>query len=192
MVKFHLINPYIDGTLNTGVDVDTPIHAAKKIWKRISKYIVGEVPKFALTIKQEGGDLYHFSVQEKKVGDDVNFDVSEIKVKINFNIMDAFQKQVATIGKQMGGSSDEDEKKKKKKKDEDDEEEEEWEDIRTMYSYLRHQNPFAPTTLVNYWWYTPIIYDIEDIFIPIFNPPLRPYINIWKPDLILQADVNFS
>ena len=80
--KYRLVNPIIKGTFTDTYEADTTINAAEKMWKGLSKHIVGHVPNFIFTLRElSTGSDNHFRVRENR--ETSNYQISEIKLKQN-------------------------------------------------------------------------------------------------------------
>ena len=67
--KFEVVNPImLDGNNNSNVyTAKTPIEAAEKVWKALTKDVGGHSSKFLFSVKEmNGGALHHFEVEEKR------------------------------------------------------------------------------------------------------------------------------
>src|SRR5580704_6704263 len=64
--KYHLINPYIEGSINTIVDAKNAFNAGKKIYGKMSEHFTNHVENFNMSIMNvETNELTHFNIQEK-------------------------------------------------------------------------------------------------------------------------------
>ena len=105
MKTFSLVNPFITGSLDTTVEAKNEITAAKTLYMKVSKYFKNNLPRFYFTVMDDNSKLYHFEVNERKQGKEVNFTIkaasmkkdAETKIK---NVVQRKQKE------QSGGKDD--------------------------------------------------------------------------------------
>ena len=60
---FKLINPIIEGSMKKEIDAENELEAANNLWKKLSKYFLGGVPRFRFSIKKEKDgkiEYFHF------------------------------------------------------------------------------------------------------------------------------------
>jgi hypothetical protein len=171
MTKYNLVNPYMDGNLNTSIKASSELKAAGKIYEQVlSPIFITSAPEFNFTI-EGGGKLYHFTVKESVKGDDAKFKIE----KFNGTVDDAkFKTKLSEIQEQSGG------KHKHKRKD-DDSSSSSSSDSPSYYSINRYcYSPYI---------YTPYINSGSSIYytIPIISPTyITPttYYSIGYPVLI--------
>ncbi|ARF09029.1 hypothetical protein Catovirus_1_1079 [Catovirus CTV1] len=184
MSTFKLVNPLILGDFGTDFSGKNANDAANQAWNSISKHINGNVPRFGFSLKDNSNDkLYHFVVKEK-VSDKkiVDYSIEKIDLKLTDDQQKGFINRVNKMGNkmenkinsQMGG-------KKKKHRDDDDDDSSSSSDSDEVYNklnfYTSKKYPFY------YWWYNPLIYTVygtkySSVYIPTFNPPFYPYIEL--------------
>lgn len=188
---YKLVNPYIEGTLNTSVKAKNSLEAGKKFYQSLSENFNNNIPEFYFTIQKGSsgtGKYYNFKVKETRNGDDVETEYKIVNIKNQEEKMRNLAKQVK---KQNGGAKKKKNKskskkaskpKKKKLVDEFDTEDilnemddfSDFDDTTTMESiYVTNYD-----NLINYWWYDPHIYDIQTLYIPTFYSYITPYIEI--------------
>ena len=61
------VNPTVEGTLNLTFTSKTPLDAAISFWETLSsnEIIVGSVPVFYFSLKDQNDNMFHFVVKEK-------------------------------------------------------------------------------------------------------------------------------
>lgn len=90
---YKLINPHIEGSMNTSVTSSNSNRAGKKMYTEMSKHFLNKVDNFFMTIKNnDSGKLSHFKISEKKGANDDNVDF-EIQ-PINDSFSDEFDKNL--------------------------------------------------------------------------------------------------
>lgn len=104
---YHLINPYIEGSVDTVVKSKNSYSAGKRLYNNISKYFTNHVEDFYMTIQNvQTNELTHFKIGEKKEGNnDVNVNFTLLRINDNF-APDVEQKLVSYVKKlerQAGG-----------------------------------------------------------------------------------------
>ena len=112
MTKYNLVNPYIDGNLNTNVKAKSVLKAAGKMYEDVlSPLFLTSTPELNFTI-EGGGKYYHFTVKETVKGDKAKFKIEEFNGKVDDS---KFKTKLNEIQEQSGGKH-----KKHKNKDDDD------------------------------------------------------------------------
>jgi hypothetical protein len=180
---YKLVNPQIKGTMKTKVKSPNSIEAAKELYNNLSEHFNNNIPKFYFTIQKGSsgkGKYYHFLVEEKRKGEDVNFSIEPISLRGESSANKKLEKNIEKYNNrksdQEGGAKKKKKKSKKasakknssKKNKNDSSDSEEYElAYVTTYDYP-----------IDYWYYTPSIYDIDTYFIPTFYNTVTPYIEI--------------
>jgi len=82
-MKYTLVNPFITGSINTMTEAKDEFTAAKELYSRVSKHFTNNLPKFYFSIIGEKNDLFHFQVNEKKLGKEVQFAIKKATMKKN-------------------------------------------------------------------------------------------------------------
>lgn len=167
MKSYTLVNPHIEGSLNTKIKANTAQDAANLTFETLSKYFSINIPNFTFTLQKGGSDkYYHFNVQEKITTDDkIKFTIKQIE-KVNDEVLNKFIK--SNDEKQSGGKS-----KKYRKYSDDDSDEDEDDD------YYYYYKPIVRPEPIYYWSYAPYVYNIRKVYVPTFIPGITPYINIY-------------
>jgi hypothetical protein len=83
--NYVLVNPYIQGELNTTIKAKNSIDAAKELYNGLSEHFNNAVPKFYFTIQKGGsgkGKLYHFKVKETRKKNNVSFSLEDQKIEL--------------------------------------------------------------------------------------------------------------
>ena len=188
-MMFKLINPVIAGSFSKTYEASNAEDAGKMFWDALAtdgKYISGNVPKFIFTMKEEGSNmLHHFVVSETPDGKNASYSIKKLDLKLtasesskliaaSSNAYDTALKLVANH--QEGG------KHKKHRKYEDDSSsssDSSDDDIDDLFRSVRIKSVAKP---IVYWWYTPSIYNVENLFTPTFVPSVTPlYTQLWIP-----------
>jgi hypothetical protein len=176
MSKYRLINPSIKGNMINSFSGKTYTDAAVDAWDTLSKYMTNNVPKFGFSIENtENGSLHHFMVQETLDEDDyAKYKISELDLKMKGADTKKFKERVKkfTESEMEGGKRH---KHKHKKHDDDDSSSSSSSDY---FSALHLPNLINYPQPIVYWWYDPVIYNLESVYIPTFVAPLTPYIEI--------------
>jgi hypothetical protein len=202
MVKYELVNPCILGQFNTTYDVTNSMDAAKQFWNDLSPHLTNNLPFMYITLKQNGGSLHHFKINEKisEGSKMANFSIKEVQLKLSKKQEMDFLNKVektktkknAQIQSQLGGRKRYDGKKDssesslslsskstESKSSESDESSSD-DDDDSYFNFTRYKRMNQP---IVYWNYTPTIYRVTRFFTPTFNVPLMPYIHIYNPKL---------
>ena len=207
MGNYKLINPVMAGKISTSFNQGTPAEAAQDFWNSLDGKVVNELFKFAFTLQDDAGKMYHFSVVEHKEGGNVKYAITDVTDEVNKNAnpedLKQLQEESNKVQEQIAESKQEGGKKKRKSKkqkggkdsDSDDKEKEKRKrhkkyssssssssddngkiDISTMLRQRMYLN-----TPISYFWYSPLIYKIRNIFTPVFVQPIAPYVQLWLP-----------
>lgn len=102
---YRLINPYIEGSLDTIVRAKNSFSAGKKLYNSISNHFTNHVEDFYMTIQNlETKDLSHFKVNEKR-GNGGNVDFKLVKMDKTFpeDLNKKLISSVERLEKQSGG-----------------------------------------------------------------------------------------
>ena len=173
---YSLVNPYVTGKIASKFEAKTPLLAARKAYKVLSKHFSNNVPIFHFTLQKisnnqvgggNDGDYHHFQVKElKDAAGHVSYSLESYKVN-NAKGLKNFRKNVKIFTKdvsnaQAGGSKIEDDLKWLE--DDDDKL------YKATYSYVNIPEP------ITYWYYDPYVYRLKRFFVPTFVYPLRPYV----------------
>jgi hypothetical protein len=172
---YKLINPSIEGEFNNSFSGKSHLDAALGTWNSISKYITNNVPQFAFTLEnKKNGQLHHFLVKESLVGGkSAKFDISELDIKLKKNEESEFKKRIHKFktSEMRGG-------KKKRHTDDDDDDSSSSSSTSDIFSALKLYKSRNPVYPITYWWYDPIIYGLDSVYIPTFVAPITPYIEV--------------
>lgn len=179
MPTFKLVNPKIIGDFNDIVTANNKSDAADKTWMQLTKYITNNVPRFLFTLEdQESGLLYNFQVDENPDGKIANYDITELDSKLTKSQIKSFKNQLAKIERKTqhlingmyGGQ-------RRHRYHEDDS----TTDSEELYDKIKLIKSINTPQPIVYWWYTPVLYEyykLPSIYIPTFNPPLLPYVEV--------------
>jgi len=181
---YRLINPYIEGSLDTVVRAKNSFRAGKKIYESISKYFTNHVENFHFTIQNlENKDLTHFRVNEKKGKDNtVDFNLIRHEGNLPPEIEKKLIASVEKIEKQSGG-------KKHKKSNRTDEKTEDDSDSSDSSSSDEGEYLKIPILPINrfIYYYLPYYklklvgmnpFETAKLFMPMFSLPVNPTLEI--------------
>jgi hypothetical protein len=173
MKSYILVNPHIEGSVETKFKTKNADEAASLAYETISKYFSNNLPKFAFTLQKAGSDkFYHFNVSEKiNKNDKVKY---EIKSNNSITAVDGLKKFIETNEENLNGGKD---KSKKYRFDEDSSESSSSSDSSDddYYYYYKPVNRSLPIT---YWSYYPYVYSLRKFYVPTFVPTISPYVYI--------------
>lgn len=191
--NFRLINPVLKGSVDIMQSGGNALDAASDIWDRISQLFANMVGEFNITLEElKTGVLHNFKITEKKEGDSVEYVIKEQPSRLTQDGAEALKAKANSIieGKQFPGESKLGEhiggfmsggrkkhKKSKKRRVLDDSSsssssDSESDRFYTKYSSRRKSIPVEP---VYYYWYDPSVYNIDEVYLPTFVSPLKPY-----------------
>lgn len=171
MSNYKLVNPFIRGNLVNSFTAKTPIEAASQAWNKLSQYITNNVPKFPFTLQKQDGTLNHFIVKESLVGgNSAKYKISQLDLDLKQSEANNFKNK---INKMKGGLLliPEDD-------DDDDDDDDIDDDLDDIFSAVKSKKFNYLKQPITYWWYDPLIYQVDSIYIPTFVQPLTPYIEV--------------
>jgi len=185
MKSFKLVNPLIVGNFNTDYTSESGIDAVSQFWNDFSSHITGNLPAIYVTLKDKDTEkLSHYKISEKinKESKTSEFTIAEFKVDLTAAKEKKFLKGIekfnnkinSKIARQTGGEA---EKKSERKRYKDNSSSSSSDDS-DYYNFRRYRRLTQP---VSYFYYTPLIYDVDCVFIPTFTAPLSPYIQLYYP-----------
>ena len=178
MTEFRILNPKIIGDFNDTVKGSNNLDAADKAWLKISEHITNIMPHFIFTLEEvKTKKLHNFEVNENPKGKVADYSIKEIEIHLKPEEEKNFRNKLSRLTKRTsslkGGK-----KKKCKDEDDDDSSTDEEEELYKKIKLIRNLN--APQPII-YWWYSPILYKeyrLPSIYVPTFNAPLVPYVEI--------------
>ena len=186
MKNYILINPQIQGSIDTKFKTHSALDAAKIAYETLSKYFSNNIPKFSFTLQKGGSDkLYHFDVTEKITSENkIRYNITENK---NVTNLENFKKFLEDSDEKIkGGGSDEEQtggkhhkkKHKKKYKFDDDDSSSSSDSSSSDEDYYYYYKPLNRSQPITYWAYYPSLYNLQKIYVPTFVPSVTPYIYI--------------
>jgi len=187
MKTYTLVNPCILGQFNTEYKAENGLDAASQFWNDLSSFTTNNVPQLFITVQDKTSkDLLHFKITEKidsktKVSEytisEFNVDVSDKNKKTFLKGVDDVKKKVTgLVTKQTGG--DDEKSKKHRKRYDDSSSTSSISDDDEYFNFRKYKRMTQP---ISYWWYTPFIYNQPSVFVPTFNVPIIPYVELWVP-----------
>lgn len=188
MKTYSLVNPCILGQFNTVYKAENGLEAASQFWNDLSSFTTNNVPQLFITLEDKSSkDLVHFKISEKidsktKISEytisELNVDVSDKNKKTFLKGVEDVKKKVnSLVNKQTGGDSN-DKVKKHRKRYDDSSSTSSISDDDEYFNFRKYKRMTQP---ISYWWYTPFIYNQPSVFIPTFNVPIIPYVELWVP-----------
>lgn len=175
---YRLINPYIEGSLDTIVHSKNAYRAGIKAYTRLSDYFTNHVENLNMTIMNvETKQLNHYSIKEKREGDAIDFSIVSIPDNLPQKTEADLINNINKMEKQSGG-------KKKKHRSRDDDSSDSSSSSSDSSSFSSDYFNVLPITKFVYFhlpYYkliniSPI--DRNKLFLPIFTLPLTPTIEI--------------
>lgn len=171
---YRLINPYVEGSMDTTVRASNSFSAGKKLYNNISKFFTNHVENFYMTLQNlETKELSHFKIGEK-AGNKGFVDYNLVKLDENFN-QDLEKKLITNVEKlekQSGG--------KRYYNDDDSPSESSTEDTDYFKYPLQPISKFVyfylPYYRLNVVGVNPI--DLNRLFVPTFSLPVNPSLEI--------------
>jgi hypothetical protein len=176
---YYLVNPYIEGTVKNRVKTNNSHTAATQLYKNVSEHFNNSIRKFYFTIQKGGsGKYYHFEVKENKDNDAVNYSISPMTLEDNDEIMTQFKTNLdkfkAKLNQEGGKHKSKKHHKKHKKDDSSDSS-----DLDSSDEFYKRAVTYVPSAVpLYYWWYDPLIYRLDSLFIPTFYSYVTPFIHL--------------
>lgn len=173
MKSYILVNPHIEGSVDTKFKTKNSEEAANLAYESISKYFSNNLPKFSFTLQKAGSNqFYHFEVSEKiNKNDKVKY---QIKANKSISNVQGLEKFIEANQEKLAGGKD---KSKKYRFDEDSSESSSSSESSDddYYYYYKPVNRSLPIT---YWSYYPYVYPLKKFYVPTFVPTISPYVYI--------------
>lgn len=175
---YRLINPYIEGSMDTVVRAKNSFNAGKRLYGSISNFFTNHVDDFFMTVQNvETKELTHFRIGEKR-GDNGTVDFNLVKIDDRFS--PELEKKLVTniekLSKQAGG------KHRHHKYEKDDSSSSSSSSEESDY----YKFPVQPITRFTYFYLpyyklnmvgmSPL--DASRIFMPMFSLPINPSLEI--------------
>ena len=174
MKSYILVNPHIEGSVETQFKTKTANEAANLAYETISKYFSNNLPKFSFTLQKAGSDkFYHFNVSEKiNKNEKIKF---QIKQNESISSVEGLKKFIETNEENLTGGKNK--SKKYRFDDESDDSSSSSSDSDDDYYY--YYKPVNRSLPITYWSYYPYVYpSLKKIYVPTFVPTISPYVYI--------------
>tara|TARA_Y100000780_G_C13676151_1_gene414278 strand:+ start:391 stop:1008 length:618 start_codon:yes stop_codon:yes gene_type:complete len=109
---FKLINPIIEGSMKKEIDAENELEAANNLWKKLSKYFLGGVPRFRFSIKKEkDGKIEYFHFEVKEDEETGKYTIYKKEEDINKEEIEEFENTVSEYMKMIEHSKEKKEQK---------------------------------------------------------------------------------
>tara|TARA_B100000886_G_scaffold296955_1_gene224436 strand:+ start:614 stop:1195 length:582 start_codon:yes stop_codon:yes gene_type:complete len=184
MPEYTLVNPIIQGTMKTQFSGKNSLEAANKAYAKLSENFNNNIPKFYFTLQEmkteksvlgggKASDYTHFMVSESKKANQVNFRITEHKVKDNEKQFKKFKESVKKISKQNQEGGKKSKKDKEKYDDFDDDDDDD-------YEFPKYKSSYSYSYPISSWWYDPYVYRLKSsyYYLPTYVAPLSPYVSV--------------
>uniref|UniRef100_A0A6C0CBJ4 Uncharacterized protein n=1 Tax=viral metagenome TaxID=1070528 RepID=A0A6C0CBJ4_9ZZZZ len=181
--SYRLINPYVEGSIDTIVSAKNARSAGKHLYNAVSKYFTNHVEDFNFAIQNiKSKDITHFKINEKRDGTNTNtVDYNMIQLpdevlsaKLNEKLMD----KVDELEKQTGGKGHFDDDSSIS-------------DSSSSDDYLRRRDNIYVHPITRFTYFNlPYLYntttkfiglnanDYKSLFMPVFSWPISPVVEI--------------
>lgn len=174
---YRLLNPYIEGTVDTVVRAKNSFSAGKKLYNNISNYFTNHLEDFYITVQNmETKDLTHFKINEKRSDNGmVDFNLVKLDDRFNPELEKKLITNIENLNKQSGGKH----REHHDDNDDDDSESSTEEDyyLKIPISPIRRFTYFyLPYYKLNFVGLSPI--DRSRFFVPMFSLPINPSLEI--------------
>lgn len=174
---YRLINPYIEGSLDTVVRASNSFSAGKKLYKTISDYFTNQVDDFYMTVQNvESKELSHFKIGEVR-GENgmVDFKLAKLDDRFAPDLEKKLLSNVDKMSKQSGGRH-----RHRHQRDDDTTTESSSEDSDYLKIPIQPISKFVyfylPYYKLNAVGMSPL--DTSRIFMPMFSLPINPSLEI--------------
>lgn len=181
---YRLVNPHIEGSFESKIKAVNSNKAASLFYKNLSEHFNNSIPSFHFTIQKGSsgnGKYYHFKVNEKQSGNNVDLIITPLKdnnlsnddLEIFKSKLDEFKDKI-NVG-QEGGKKH---RRHKYRDDKDSDSDSLFDSSEEFYKRARSYIPYSQP--IHYWWYYPYLYDLDSIFIPTFYSYLTPWVILYN------------
>lgn len=176
---YRLINPYIEGSMDTVVLARNSFNAGKKLYDTISNFFTNSVDNFYMTVQNvETNELTHFKIGEKRSENGtVDFNLVRLEEKFSPELEKSLVNNVDKLSKQSGGrhrhhhhDDDDDTTTSDSSSEENDFFKFQMQPI-TRFTYF-----YLPYYKLNLVALSPL--DTSRIFMPMFSLPINPSLEI--------------
>lgn len=186
MSGYRLVNPYIQGSINTTFSGGSASSAAEKVWTTLSEHFENTTPRFAFTLQDNKTDkLYHFGVKERLDKDDeVTYSIKELDVNMTdaqrtkvMNSLNNAEQNVLSGGKRS-------KKTKKTKKtytrysDDDDDFDDLLDDSDSDSDYDFYGLSTYMRQPITWFSYYPSYFPVDYLFVPTWSSSCTPYVQL--------------
>lgn len=199
MKEFLLINPIVS-SIESIFSGSNSLEAAKNTYKELSNHFGGKVKKFKFSLlkmnkndksklyERNNNDFYHFTVSEKDNNGEIEFLIQPIDN--NIVMLDEFKKRAY---KKLKKNKKQKRKEKKEQKGGKSKYRELEDDSSDSSDYYIKKKKFDDIYVSN-WWYNPLIYLSDSIYIPTLISPFHYYTLDFKPvnALIRNNGINIT
>ena len=186
---YKLVNPYIIGDTRKAVKAKNSYLAARQLYENLSEHFSNSIPNFNITIMKGKNKYYSFNIKENRQGNEVKFSIQPIKIKNGKMKYKKLEEKINKLKKKtLGGAKKKKSKKRKSKKrtidDDSDDIDSEFYIDDDSENYYRRTTNYVPTfgSPLDYIYYNPFFYDLDDIYIPTFYSYIHPLIHLWYLD----------
>ena len=179
MTEYKLINPHIEGKLQTLHAGESAFDAAKNLWDTLSANFTNCVPEFSFTIERvKDNKMFHFRVNESVKDGNVDYTISELDVKLTAAKKKKFNEKLSTFkNKVQSGGKKKRKKRKKRKRDYDDDDLDFDDSDSDVFDVFMLGDHMLYDSAISYFWYYPDFYpyQYDYYFVPTWIPSISPY-----------------
>jgi hypothetical protein len=184
---YKLVNPYIKGDFETKISSKNSLEAAKKFYGSLSEHFNNNVPKFYFTIQKGGTKSFsHFEVSESRSNDEVDYSIRPYTIKGEEGAMNGFLKSFegfkGRYNGRKGSKKNRSSSKKGSKRNSNKRTRSKnlYESIEDEQDFMEVSKSYIPTTTqpIYYWYYDPLVYKLNSVYIPTFYAYVTPYVEI--------------
>lgn len=178
---YQLINPYIEGSIQTLVDSKKPFRAAKKIYQNVSHYFTNHVDDFYMVLQNvDTQKLSHFKIRESRdENGDVDYKIQMLDSDLPNDIDKKLLKSVKKITENQTGSGKHKRFNLNDSSDSDSSDSDSsdsLDDILPNQAITKFVYFYLPYYKLNAYALSPL--DYNRIFVPMFGLPVNPTLEI--------------
>lgn len=174
---YRLINPYMEGSIDTVIRARNSFSAGKKIYNTISNYFTNHLDDFYMTIQNvETKELSHFKIGEKRSNDKSMVDYTIIKMDKQFpnELENKLIDNIAKLEKQQGGKHKNEDDSSSSSSSSSDSDSDHWNiPVQPVSKFIYFYLPYYK---LHAYGITPL--DAARIFLPTFGLAVNPSMEI--------------
>ena len=195
-MSYHLVNPYIEGSMKTSFTASSALKAADAAWLAMSEHYTNKLPKFAFTLQKGGvnGKLYHFEVREdsddsdsdQEGGGDASYTITPLNKVVSKDDEQVLKQFVKKSKEQEDNKSGGSHRKRKDKSSSSSSSSSSDDELTLAEKALRYERRRNYNRSIALWTYHPYVYRYEYNIIPTFAVSTPPFVVV-RPTVITHT-----